>query len=152
LKLSNFLKSVSYVKKIFYIYLKEVHIGQSKLAETLIATRKKMNKQDNGPTIDSTLYKQLIISLVYLIETRPDVMFKEVHDGKSKLAETPIATRTKLNKQDNGPSIDSTLYKRILRRIMYLIATKIDVMYVVSFICIFMESLKDSHWKVGKTI
>ena len=35
---------------------------------------------------------------------------------------------------------------------MYLSATRPDLMYVVSLISRFMESPKDSHWKVGKII
>ena len=36
--------------------------------------------------------------------------------------------------------------------LMYLTATRPDLMYDVSLISIFMESPKDSHWKVGKII
>ena len=36
--------------------------------------------------------------------------------------------------------------------IMYLTATRPDLMYVVCLISRFMESPKDSHWKVGKKI
>jgi hypothetical protein len=35
---------------------------------------------------------------------------------------------------------------------MYLTATRPDIMFVVSLISRFMESPKDSHWKVGKII
>ena len=36
--------------------------------------------------------------------------------------------------------------------LMYLTATRPDLMYVVSLISRFMESPKDSHWNVGKRI
>ena len=35
---------------------------------------------------------------------------------------------------------------------MYLIATKRDIVYVVSLISIYMESPKDSHWQARKII
>ena len=36
--------------------------------------------------------------------------------------------------------------------LIYLTTTRPDLMYVVSLISRFMESPKDSHWKVAKTI
>jgi hypothetical protein len=71
---------------------------------------------------------------------------------KCKPVETPIATGTKLSKNDEGPAVNSTLYKRLVGSLMYLTATRPDLMYVVSLISRFMESPKDSHWKVGKRI
>jgi len=35
---------------------------------------------------------------------------------------------------------------------MYIIATRPDIMFATSFISRFMDSPKDSHWKVGKRI
>ena len=68
---------------------------------------------------------------------------------KCKLAETPIALGTKLTKNDDGPTIKATLFKRMVGS---LTATRPDLMYVVSLISRFMESPKDSHWKIGKII
>ena len=54
--------------------------------------------------------------------------------NKCKPAETPIALGIELTK------------------LMYLTATRPDQMYDVSLISRFMETPKDSHWKVGKRI
>jgi hypothetical protein len=69
-----------------------------------------------------------------------------------KAAATPIALGTKLRKNDQGKSIDQTLYKRLVGSLMYLTATRPDIMFVVSLISRFMESPKDSHWQTGKRI
>lgn len=66
-----------------------------------------------------------------------------------KAATTPIALGTKLSKNDQGKSIDQTLYKRLVGSIMYLTATRPDIMF---FVTRFMESPKDSHWQTGKRI
>ena len=58
---------------------------------------------------------------------------------------TPITTSTKLSKEDEGSNVDPTLYKRLVSRLMCLIATGPDIMFVVSFIYIFMESPKSTH-------
>ena len=58
---------------------------------------------------------------------------------KCKLAETPIALGTKLTKNDDGPTVNATLYKRVVGILMYLIVTRPDLMYVISLISIFMS-------------
>ena len=72
--------------------------------------------------------------------------------NKCKPTDTPIATCTKLSKQDEGTTIDYTLYKSLVGNLLYLTATLPDIMYVVSFISRFMENPKISYWKVGKRI
>ena len=71
---------------------------------------------------------------------------------KCKPTENPIALGTKLTKNDDQPSINDTLYKQMVGRLMYFNATRPDLMYDVSLISIFMGSPKDSHWNVGKII
>ena len=58
---------------------------------------------------------------------------------------TPIAIGTKLSKDDEGSDVNPTLFKRLDGSLMYLIATRPDIMQGVSFISRFMETLKDTH-------
>jgi hypothetical protein len=67
-------------------------------------------------------------------------------------AETPIPPGTKLSKQDEGPTMDSTLYKSLICSLLYLTATRPDIMYAVDFVSGFMESPKDSQWNMVKRI
>jgi hypothetical protein len=67
-------------------------------------------------------------------------------------AETPIPLGTKLSKKDEGPTVDPTLYKILVGSLLYLIATKPDIMYVASLVFRFMESPKNSHRKMVKQI
>ena len=69
-----------------------------------------------------------------------------------KVAPTPVITSLKLSKDDEGSTVDPTLFKRIFGNLMYLIATRPDMMYGVSLISSFMESPKNSHWQAGKII
>jgi hypothetical protein len=68
------------------------------------------------------------------------------------LAETPISLGTKLSKKDEVPIVDSTLYKSLVESLLYLKTTRPDIMYATMFISRFMESPKDSHWKMTKMI
>ena len=71
---------------------------------------------------------------------------------KCKPTETPIALSTKLTKNGDETAVNNTLYKQLVGSLMYLTATRPDLMYTVSLISRFMESPKDYHWKVGKRI
>eukprot|EP01018_Ginkgo_biloba_P013725 Gb_24397 [translate_table: standard] len=62
-----------------------------------------------------------------------------------KSTSTPMATGLKLSKEDKGTNVDPTLYKRLVGNLMYLSATRPDIMYAVSLISRFMETPKDSH-------
>ena len=69
-----------------------------------------------------------------------------------KTTPTLVIKGLKLSKDDEGSIVDPTLFKRIVGNLMYLTATRSDIMYGVSLISRFMESPKVSHWQVGKRI
>ena len=71
---------------------------------------------------------------------------------KCKPIDTPIATGTKVSKEDKGPIVDPTLYKKLVDNLMYLTTPRPDITYGVSLISKFMESPKGCHWKIGKII
>jgi hypothetical protein len=58
----------------------------------------------------------------------------------------------KLSKEDEGSKVDPSLFRSLVGGLMYLIATRPDIMYGVRLISRFMETPKESHWKVGKRI
>jgi hypothetical protein len=66
--------------------------------------------------------------------------------------ETPIPLGTKLSKKDEGPAMDPTLYKSLLDSLLYLTTTRHDIMYATNLVSRYMESPKDSHWKMAKRI
>jgi hypothetical protein len=65
---------------------------------------------------------------------------------------TPMATGIKLRRYDEGSYVDPTMYKRMVGILMYLTTTRPNIMFVVSLISRFMETLKSTHWQVGKRI
>jgi hypothetical protein len=66
--------------------------------------------------------------------------------------ETPIPLGTKLSKNDEGPIVESTLYKNLVGSLLYLTATRPDIMYATGLVSRFMEYPKYSHWKMAKRI
>eukprot|EP00253_Pinus_taeda_P018666 PITA_18666 len=69
-----------------------------------------------------------------------------------KAAITPTVMGLKLSREDSSKDFDPSLYKSIVGSLMYLKATRPDIMYAVSLISRFMERPKEAHWQVAKRI
>ena len=69
-----------------------------------------------------------------------------------KAAITPTVMGLKLSKDDSSKDFDPSLYKSVVGSLMYLTATRPDMMHVVSLISRFMEKPKDAHWQAAKRI
>ena len=58
----------------------------------------------------------------------------------------------KLSREDNSKDFDPSLYKSIVGSLMYLTATRPDVMHAISLISRFMERPKEVEWQAAKRI
>jgi hypothetical protein len=65
---------------------------------------------------------------------------------------TPTEFGLKLNKNHKGKKVDNTLYKQIVGSLMYLTATRPNIMYYVSLISRYMENLTEMHLLAAKRI
>ncbi|CAL5333116.1 unnamed protein product [Camellia sinensis] len=65
---------------------------------------------------------------------------------------TPSEFGLKLNKDNGGTKVDNTLYKQIVGSLMYLTATRPDIMHAVSVISRYMECPTELHLLVAKRI
>ena len=68
-----------------------------------------------------------------------------MQDCKSEI--TPTVMGLKLRKEDSSNDFNPSLYKSIVGSLVYLTATRLDTMHVVSLISRFMERPKEAHWK-----
>jgi hypothetical protein len=64
----------------------------------------------------------------------------------------PAVPSFKLTKDEEGIKVDSTLYKQIVGSLMYLTATRPDLMFIVSLISRYMESPAESHLLAAKRV
>ena len=65
---------------------------------------------------------------------------------------TPFEVGLKLNQDDGGKKVNSILYKQIVGSLMYLIATRPDIMHVVSVISRYMECPTKIHLLAAKRL
>ncbi|KAF5476385.1 hypothetical protein F2P56_008108 [Juglans regia] len=68
------------------------------------------------------------------------------------LVSTPTEFGLNLNKDHEGKNVASTLYKQIVGSLMYLTATRSDIMYSVSLISRYMENPTEMHLLAAKRI
>ena len=58
----------------------------------------------------------------------------------NKPSSTPTVMGLKLSKEDCSKNVNLTLYKSMVGSLMYLTATRPDIMYAISLISRFMET------------
>lgn len=64
----------------------------------------------------------------------------------------PIVPGTKLTKECGGADVDATLFKQMVGSLMYLTATRPDMMYVVCLISRYMAKPKEAHMLAAKRV
>eukprot|EP00253_Pinus_taeda_P015716 PITA_15716 len=96
--------------------------------------------------------EQNVNGIVISQEKYVNEVLERLNMQESQAAITPIVMGLKLSKEDSNKDFDPSLYKSIVDSLMYLIATRLDIVHVVSLISRFMERPKEAHWQVAKRI
>lgn len=81
-----------------------------------------------------------------------EAVLKRFNMHNSKTTVTPTVVGLKLTKEDSSKDFEPKLYKSIVDSLMYLTATRPDIMHAVSLISRFMERPKETHWQAAKRI
>ncbi|XP_059627369.1 secreted RxLR effector protein 161-like [Cornus florida] len=70
----------------------------------------------------------------------------------SKLVSTPLCPNTKLSLNCTSEAVPSTLYRSIIGSLLYLTASRPDIMYSVGLVARFQSNPKMSHLQAAKRI
>jgi hypothetical protein len=65
---------------------------------------------------------------------------------------TPLVVNEKLKKEDGGKKVDATLYKSLVGNLLYLTATRPDVMFATSLLSRFMHYPSHFHFAAAKRV
>ncbi|XP_015170784.1 uncharacterized mitochondrial protein AtMg00240-like [Solanum tuberosum] len=65
---------------------------------------------------------------------------------------TPMCLKEKLSKNDEAENVDETLYRSLVSCLMYLTATRSDILYVVSLLSRFSNCAADTHFRAAKRV
>eukprot|EP00253_Pinus_taeda_P009790 PITA_09790 len=69
-----------------------------------------------------------------------------------KPATTPMEPGLKLSAQSSSLPVDETLFRQLVGSLIYLIATRPDISFTVSYISRFMSAPKADHWIATKRV
>ncbi|XP_070023074.1 secreted RxLR effector protein 161-like [Nicotiana sylvestris] len=70
----------------------------------------------------------------------------------SKVIDTPIATATRLDMDEIGSLVNQTMYRGIIGSLLYLTASRPDIVFSVGLCARFQSNPKESHQKASKRI
>ncbi|GJS68334.1 retrovirus-related pol polyprotein from transposon TNT 1-94 [Tanacetum coccineum] len=79
-------------------------------------------------------------------------MLKKFRLEDSKPIKTPMSTETKLTRDEEGESVDNTKYRGMIGSLLYLTASRPDIMFSVCLCARFQEDPKTSHLEAVKRI
>ncbi|XP_019051695.1 PREDICTED: uncharacterized protein LOC109114079 [Nelumbo nucifera] len=69
-----------------------------------------------------------------------------------KTVTTPLVTNKRFKKQDGLMKADASIYKSLIGSLLYIIATRSDIMYATSLLSSFMQIPSQVHYGVAKRI
>lgn len=69
-----------------------------------------------------------------------------------KATSTPVAVGEKLSSQDKHEKVCETTYRSLVGCLLYLTATRPDIMYAVSLLSRFMHCSNESHFRAAKRV
>ena len=79
-------------------------------------------------------------------------LLKKFKMKSSKIISTPITFFCKLEKDEHGKNIDSKLYRDMIDSLLYLIASRSDIMFSVCMCTRYQSNFKKSHLNAVKRI
>ncbi|GJT97520.1 retrovirus-related pol polyprotein from transposon TNT 1-94 [Tanacetum coccineum] len=79
-------------------------------------------------------------------------MLKKFGLEESKPMKTPMSSDTKLTKDEECESVDNTKYRGMIGSLLYLMASRLDIMFSVCLCARFQEAPKTSHLEAVKRI
>eukprot|EP01018_Ginkgo_biloba_P034444 Gb_39748 [translate_table: standard] len=79
-------------------------------------------------------------------------ILKKFNMSDCKPLATPIEFSLKLSKYENLDSVNATIYRQLIRNLIYITSTRPDIAYVVSLVSRFMVDPKIEHSKKAKRI
>ncbi|GKB22844.1 ribonuclease H-like domain-containing protein [Tanacetum coccineum] len=113
--------------------------------------------KDDDPLLKNVIdYQKLIGKLIYLTTTRPDIAYTvsclSINLVKQSASGTPLETNKALIKDEEAEDVDVHLYRSMIGSLMYLTASRPDIMFAVCACTRFQVTPKTSHLHAAKRI
>ena len=77
-------------------------------------------------------------------------LIKKFGHENAKISKTPMDTTTKLDRDEHGKDVDIKLYRSVIGSLLYLTASRPNVMFSLYLCARFQSCLKKSHLSAVK--
>ncbi|KAK4395665.1 Retrovirus-related Pol polyprotein from transposon RE2 [Sesamum angolense] len=81
-----------------------------------------------------------------------ETLLKKFKMESCKTITTPLVTGEKYQKEDGSQKVDGSMYRSLIGSLLYLTATRPDIMFATSLISRFMQSPSQVHYAAAKRI
>ncbi|CAL8162045.1 unnamed protein product [Prunus armeniaca] len=148
-------------------FKKDVLIAQVYVDDIVVGSTSDLHVQDFIHVMTSEFEMSLVGELNYFL----GLQIKQSHDGifvsqskyakklvtkfgleGAKSARTPMSTSAKIHRDLHGKSVDQTLYRSMIRSLLYLTASRPDISFSVGVCARFQSDPKESHLFAVKRI
>ena len=90
---------------------------------------------------------------IYICQRRyAQEILKQFGMDRCNSVKNPIVSGCKLSKDEEGTKVDASMFKQVVGSLMYLTATRPDLMYGVSLISRFMSCPTEQYWLAAKRL
>ncbi|KAK6140670.1 hypothetical protein DH2020_025577 [Rehmannia glutinosa] len=90
---------------------------------------------------------------IYILQSKyTKELLKKFGIEEGRTVSTPMATNVKIDKDEKGKSVDESKYRGMIGSLLYLTASKSDILHVVCLCARFQSNPKESHMSVVKRI
>ena len=79
-------------------------------------------------------------------------ILKKLHMEDCKSTSTLMNQKEKFSKGDGAEKIDESKYRSVIGCLMYLTTTRLDIMFIVTLLSIFMHCASEVHFQAAKRI
>jgi hypothetical protein len=79
-------------------------------------------------------------------------VLKKFNMANCKFVNTPLMQNKKLSKNDGTTKVDEDLYRSLISCLMYLTATRPDILYSVSLLSSFMHCTSEVHFQTARKV
>nr|GEV12996.1 hypothetical protein [Tanacetum cinerariifolium] len=125
---------------------------------TPMATKPKLDTNLSGTPVDQTRYQSMIGSLMYLISSRPDLVQAVCYCARYQARPmekhlTLVLQATKhLDADLSGTPVDETKYQSIVGALMYLTASRPDIVHATCYCARYQAKPTEKHFTAVKRI
>ncbi|KAK4408869.1 Retrovirus-related Pol polyprotein from transposon RE1 [Sesamum angolense] len=81
-----------------------------------------------------------------------ETLLKKFKMESCKTVTTPLVTGEKYQKEDGSQKVDGSMYRSLIGSLLYLTATRPDIMFATSLLSRFMQSPSQVHYAAAKRI